>query len=287
MKRSGRRAGAANRGTPDYVERFPGEPITPPSPLRAVTRVLRSRWMVLAIGLLAGGLTMFALRSPNASAVGHCPDHQAELEAIAAELGLSVDTLSAHSVDAPSADPAAAPTAARPPARRGAAKEEDREDADPPDAIESVAIGPRSTLLRIPVRGLTREDLIDTYEDPRSGDRTHEAIDLMAPRGTEVLAAASGTVEKLFQSRLGGKTIYIRLPSGFIHYYAHLERYERGLTEGQEVEAGDVIGRVGSTGNASADAPHLHFAIYQASDDDGWWQGEAVNPFPLLSQTDT
>lgn len=104
----------------------------------------------------------------------------------------------------------------------------------------------------------------------------------MAPRGTEVLAAADGTVEKIFESRRGGRTVYVRLPSNDLHYYAHLHRYARGLHEGQDVRAGDVLGQVGSSGNAERDAPHLHFAVYEAEADDAWWQGVAVNPFPLL-----
>lgn len=136
--------------------------------------------------------------------------------------------------------------------------------------------------LLMPVRDVSPDDLVDSFGDPRSGGRIHEAIDVMAPRGTDVLAAAAGTVEKILESRLGGKTVYVRLPTNELHYYAHLHSYARGLGEGQSVQAGDVLGQVGSTGNAESDAPHLHFAVYEAGADGAWWQGEAVNPFPLL-----
>ena len=139
--------------------------------------------------------------------------------------------------------------------------------------------------LVLPVRGIARDALIDTFSQAREGGaRRHDAIDIMAPRGTPVIAASAGTVEKLFDSRKGGRTIYIRAPGGErIHYYAHLDAYADGLREGQEVRAGDVIGTVGSTGNARPDAPHLHYAIMELSADDDWWEGTPINPYPLLA----
>ncbi len=105
----------------------------------------------------------------------------------------------------------------------------------------------------------------------------------MAPRGTPVIAAAEGTVEKLFDSELGGRTIYIRRTGGqWIDYYAHLESYAPGLAEGQRIAQGEVIGSVGSTGDASPEAPHLHYAVNAMAPGEGWWQGKAVNPYPLL-----
>ncbi|RYD91503.1 MAG: M23 family metallopeptidase [Sphingomonadales bacterium] len=137
--------------------------------------------------------------------------------------------------------------------------------------------------LVIPVAGIAAAQLADTFDDARGEGRIHDAIDIMAPRGTPVLAAAAGTVEKLFESERGGTTIYIRRPSGqWIDYYAHLDSYAAGLAEGQKIAQGQIIGTVGSTGDASPEAPHLHYAINVMAPGEGWWQGRAVNPYPLL-----
>ena len=141
--------------------------------------------------------------------------------------------------------------------------------------------------LVIPVLNVRPTELSDTFTDSRGGgERLHEAIDIMAPRGTSVIAAGPGTIEKLFQSDAGGNTIYIRSNDGrTIHYYAHLDDYAEGLREGQKVRRGQRVGTVGSSGNASADAPHLHFAILQTTPDAAWWEpANAVNPYPLLSR---
>jgi murein DD-endopeptidase MepM/ murein hydrolase activator NlpD len=139
--------------------------------------------------------------------------------------------------------------------------------------------------LAIPVAGIRPEQLGDTFTQARAGGRPHDAIDIMAPRGTPVIAAAEGTVEKLFFSNGGGGiTAYVRSPDrAWSYYYAHLDRYAPGLAEGQQVRRGDPIGFVGSTGNASPDGPHLHFAISRMGPGDGFWQGTAINPYPLLA----
>lgn len=141
----------------------------------------------------------------------------------------------------------------------------------------------RAGPLVIPVAGVRAEQLVDTFDDARGEGRVHDAIDIMAPRGTPVIAAAAGTVEKLFDSVRGGRTIYIRRPGGqWIDYYAHLDGYAPGLAEGQKVARGQTIGSVGSTGDASPEAPHLHYAINAIAPGESWWQGKAVNPYPLL-----
>ena len=137
--------------------------------------------------------------------------------------------------------------------------------------------------LVVPVQGIAAADLMDTYDDPRGSNRVHEALDIMAPAGTPVLATADGVVEKLFDSDNGGLTIYQFDPTEtWCYYYAHLQRYAPGLAEGDHVKRGEVIGYVGSTGNASADAPHLHFGIYRLGEQKRWWKGAPVNPYPLL-----
>ena len=139
--------------------------------------------------------------------------------------------------------------------------------------------------LEIPVGGVNVAALHDTFNDARAVGRRHDAIDIMAPRGTEVLAADDGTIAKLFTSKAGGLTIYQFDPTQtFSYYYAHLDRYAPGLDEHQAVRRGQVLGYVGSTGNASADAPHLHFAIARLDTDRSWWKGDPINPYPLLAK---
>lgn len=138
----------------------------------------------------------------------------------------------------------------------------------------------------MPVAGIRPEQLTDTFTAARGGGtRVHDAIDIMAPRGTPVVAAAEGTLEKLFTSKPGGLTIYIRSPDRrTITYYAHLDAYAPGLREGMAVKLGQPLGTVGSTGNADPAAPHLHFAIMQTTPDANWWDpATAINPYPLLA----
>jgi peptidoglycan LD-endopeptidase LytH len=141
----------------------------------------------------------------------------------------------------------------------------------------------RSRQLDIPVRGVDPADLRDTFAESRGSTRAHEAIDIMAPRRTPVIAAQDGRIVKLFTSKAGGLTIYQFDPSEtFCYYYAHLDAYAEGIHEGERVERRQVIGYVGSTGNASADAPHLHFAIFKLTPEHQWWKGEPINPYPIL-----
>jgi len=137
--------------------------------------------------------------------------------------------------------------------------------------------------LLVPVQGIAAANLVDTFDDRRGTDRVHEALDIMAPAGTPVLAATDGTIEKLFDSDNGGLTIY-QFDTGRTHsyYYAHLQRYAAGLREGDPVRRGEVIGYVGSSGNASPGAPHLHFGIFLLGPEKEWWRGTPVNPYPLL-----
>ena len=138
--------------------------------------------------------------------------------------------------------------------------------------------------LLLPVQGIPASALRDTFGDNRDGgQRGHEAIDILAPTGTPVLAVDDGRIVKLFLSQPGGITVYQFDPTGrFAYYYAHLDRYADGLAEGQAVRRGSVIGYVGATGNARVDAPHLHFAIFRLGPEKQWWKGEPVNPFTYL-----
>jgi peptidoglycan LD-endopeptidase LytH len=137
--------------------------------------------------------------------------------------------------------------------------------------------------LTIPVAGVRPDQLIDTFDQARSEGRVHDAIDIPAPAGTPVLAASDGKILKLFQSERGGTTIYQLSPDEkTVFYYAHLERYADGLTEGSDVRQGDVIAYVGDTGNAGAGNYHLHFSIALLSDPKRYWEGSNINPYPLL-----
>lgn len=147
-----------------------------------------------------------------------------------------------------------------------------------------VSIGPRG--LAIPVAGIRPAALVDTFQQARAGGaRVHDAIDIMAPSGTPVLAAAPGRLEKLFFSKGGGGiTAYVRSLDGrWCYYYSHLQEYAAGLTEGQAIRRGQPIGLVGFTGNANPAGPHLHFAINRMEVGEKWYQGRPVNPYPLLT----
>lgn len=137
--------------------------------------------------------------------------------------------------------------------------------------------------LSLPIEGLKRRDLQDTFSQGRSGGKPHEATDILAALGTPVHAIEDGTIEKLFLSKPGGITIYEFDPDReYCYYYAHLDRYADGLREGQKVQRGDIIGYVGATGNARATTPHLHLAIFKLDGAKHWWQGTAVDPYPVL-----
>ena len=160
-----------------------------------------------------------------------------------------------------------------------------RAGADRATLAAAVLPPPNVPRLLIPVVGVRPDQLVDTFSQSREGGaRSHNAIDIMAPLGTPVVAAAAGRVERLFVSARGGNTVYVRSPDRtLIYYYAHLVAYAPGLTEGQTVRRGQPLGTVGFSGDASPEAPHLHFEIQQATPEAGWWQGKVqLNPYPLL-----
>ncbi|HXG89545.1 MAG TPA: peptidoglycan DD-metalloendopeptidase family protein [Vicinamibacterales bacterium] len=136
----------------------------------------------------------------------------------------------------------------------------------------------------IPVAGIEAKHLASTFEQARGGgSRVHEAMDILAPKGTPVFAVVEGKVAKLFTSAAGGLTIYQYDPTEkYCYYYAHLDRYAPGLVEGQQVSRGQVVGYVGVTGNAPPDTPHLHFAIFKLGADKKWWKGDPIDPFLVL-----
>jgi murein DD-endopeptidase MepM/ murein hydrolase activator NlpD len=135
----------------------------------------------------------------------------------------------------------------------------------------------------IPVAGVAAKDLVDSFDDQRGSDRHHNALDIMAARNTPVVAAVPGNVLKLHSSVAGGLTVYMSDSSShFVMMYGHLDSYRPGITEGQRIKRGEIIGFVGSTGNANPLAPHLHFQVTRNDNMKQWWKGTPVNPFPLL-----
>jgi len=199
-------------------------------------------------------------------------------------------TASGHALPSPAAPPEANPVAAQPstPAGQPDLTEADLPLRPEPQVQPAAAPVPDPAMakpagLLLPVQGVRYGEITDTYGQPRGKDRRHEALDIMAAKGTPVLAAADGKVVKLFNSKPGGLTVYEFDPtSTYAYYYAHLDRYADGLTEGKDVKRGDVIGYVGSTGNASAEAPHLHFAVVELTPEKQWWKGTPVDPYPML-----
>jgi peptidoglycan LD-endopeptidase LytH len=140
--------------------------------------------------------------------------------------------------------------------------------------------------LLIPVKGVSRATLRDNYYDKR-GKRSHQALDIMAKRGTPVLAADDGRIAKVYRHPLGGLSVYQYDPdAAFAYYYAHLDAYGKAVAEGAMLRRGDVVGYVGTSGNASPTAPHLHFAILRLGAEKKWYKGTPVNPFPYLNDVE-
>ncbi len=142
----------------------------------------------------------------------------------------------------------------------------------------------RSKRLMVPVDGVSPERVPDTFT-ARRGARIHSALDIMAPRGTPVLSADAGRVFKVRSNNLGGLTVYtIDADERIVYYYAHLDHYPKGLAEGQALQPGDVIGYVGTTGNAPDNLPHLHFQVLLYRGNGRWWDGDPLDPHPYLAR---
>lgn len=187
--------------------------------------------------------------------------------------GAATDTLTAPG-------PTPAPIALGPTPKTGATSGSSAPPVVPAD-IEAL----RAQAPIIPVAGVQAKNLIDSFDDMRGGTRRHNALDIMAQRNTPVLAATSGTILKMHDSVAGGLSIYESDPtSRFVIMYGHLDSYRPGLKEGASVKRGEILGFVGSTGNASPLAPHLHFQIMRNDNMKEWWKGTPLNPFPVFRQ---
>jgi peptidoglycan LD-endopeptidase LytH len=141
----------------------------------------------------------------------------------------------------------------------------------------------RQRKLLFPLQGFTSQGIKDSFNEER-GHHRHEAIDILAPRNTPVVAVEAGKIARLWYSQYGGITIYQFDPTAtYAYYYAHLERYADNLKEHDWVERGQVIGYVGTSGNAPKETPHLHFSIFKLTAEKNWWQGSAINPYEVFS----
>lgn len=218
--------------------------------------------LLFVLGVLVGANVVYFVLTRTPAATGIATTQTPRVDAAAA------DGTARASAVAPIETPPVPPSPASPPESPAALP------ATPTDAAGS---------LLIPVQGIAAASLHDTFNDARSEGRRHDAIDIMAPAGTPVLAVADGRIEKLFLSDRGGITLYQFNPDRTrAYYYAHLQRYADGIAEGQALRRGQVLGYVGATGNADPSAPHLHFAVFALGPEARWWEGTALNPYPML-----
>ena len=180
--------------------------------------------------------------------------------------------------------PAAAPAAGVPLPAKNLPEVQAPAPVDPAATTFDIDVKPTIGPLLVPVAGVSARELTDTFGQPRGTERQHQALDIPAPKGTPVLAAADGKIAKLFTSKPGGLTVYQFDPSEkYAYYYAHLDSYAPELKEGNTIRRGQMIGYVGVTGNSDPNAPHLHFAIFELGADKKWWEGTPVNPYPYLA----
>jgi peptidoglycan LD-endopeptidase LytH len=233
----------------------------------------RASWLVFAasLGFLAGMLVMAAVVTifpSGASVVANAP---------LAAAGASV------APDEPDQKVKVKPSLQETPPAVTAPEPEPPRSEEVPAIAENPIADLRQRNLALPVLGIKQEDLRSNFDELRGSSRRHEAIDILAPRNTPVFAVEDGKIARLFLSVAGGITIYQYDPDEkYVYYYAHLEKYALGLEEGDKVKRGDVIGYVGTTGNAPRNTPHLHFAIFKMTDDKRWWQGTPIDPYSVL-----
>ena len=218
--------------------------------------------LLFVLGVLVGANVVYFVLTRTPAATGIATTQMPRVDAAAA------DGTAPASAVAPIGTPPVPPSPASPP--------------ESPAVLPATPTDTTGNLL-IPVQGIAAAALHDTFNDARSEGRRHDAIDIMAPAGTPVLAVADGRIEKLFLSDRGGITLYQFNPDRTrAYYYAHLQRYADGIAEGQALRRGQVLGYVGATGNADPSAPHLHFAVFALGPEARWWEGTALNPYPML-----
>lgn len=237
-----------------------------------------SRLFILMLGILIGAAGVFYLMHDDIDRARANARAELLIGADADDGSVNLDLPARPAAPEPGALAVTEPVVLESPAFVPAAVEADA------DRAAASAPAPAGTgLLSMPVPGIKIEQLSDTYSQSRGLGRSHDAIDIMAPRGTPVLAVDDGKVVKLFNSKQGGLTVYqFDREEKLAYYYAHLDRYADGVVEGKALKRGELVGYVGSTGNANALAPHLHFAVFVLGPEKSWWKGTAVNPYLLL-----
>ncbi|MEO8743409.1 MAG: M23 family metallopeptidase [Lysobacteraceae bacterium] len=230
-------------------------------------------FLLFVFGSLCGAITMFLLMAPQ-QITTHV-EQTATLSPVAEPIAIAPKPVPTAQLPVAMVQ---APVMTTPVPSEPAASNQ-HVDTEPNTSMASSS----SSTLMIPVEGINANRLIDTFDAARATGRRHDAIDIMAPKGTRVLAAADGKVVKLFTSVRGGLTVYEFDPTAtYTYYYAHLDSYAPGITEGAKLQQGDLIGYVGSSGDASPTAPHLHFEITLLGPEKHWWQGTSINPYPVL-----
>ena len=233
-----------------------------------------AKLLAFLIGCGAGAVAAWSLLRVPANAAGPAPVVRSEA---APAPPASAPASPAHVLSVP---PSAPPSPDLPPLGAKASPEAPPSAAEPPVLVSDLD-RLKSRGLLSPVSGVNLRSIKDSFEEMRGGHR-HEAIDILAARGTPVVAVDDGTVSKLFTSKPGGLTVYLFDRKGeYCYYYAHLDRYAEGLQEGALLKRGETLGYVGTTGNAPKDTPHLHFTIFRLGPEKRWWEGVAVNPYPL------
>lgn len=221
--------------------------------------------IILLIGFILGALVLYIYLSPTVGTVATPPATPAVKSTPPVTDATPSPSTSAGQASVPISVPATQPLSS-----------------PPVQASDDLA----SRNLLIPVVGVKAEAISDTFNEMRGSTRRHEALDIMAAKGTPVVAVDDGTIKKLFTSQYGGLTIYqFDSAETVSYYYAHLDRYAEGVKEGLQVKKGDTLGYVGSTGNASPSAPHLHFAVFRLGAEKRWWEGEAINPYGLIARS--
>jgi murein DD-endopeptidase MepM/ murein hydrolase activator NlpD len=242
------------------------------SALRAWTQHTRTFAVGAGCGFLLGALLVSLLWQLDSARSPHAADHRDPAQAYDA-----IDRWPSHPTDAGGVERARD----RPASAMGRPAPPPQSPLIGPDPASSGELEERD--LQIPVEGVTAEQLTRQFSDQRGEARQHEAIDIVAPRNTPVRAVEGGTIARLFFSRAGGTTIYQFDPGGeYCYYYAHLEGYAEGLREGSSVRKGQILGYVGTSGNAPKNTPHLHFAIFRLTEARHWWEGTPIDPYDVF-----
>jgi murein DD-endopeptidase MepM/ murein hydrolase activator NlpD len=250
-------------------------------------RGVRTFGIGAACGFVAGSMLVGVLVWNFGNSMGRAAAPRASTAVDGATAAGSADGLA--DVDAPvlvplrtvPGSPAPTPTASAPPGATAGISPAPAPDHEPTATTPPPELTARH--LEVPVEGIRRDQLERTFEQQRSGSRLHEAIDILAPRNTPVKAVEDGTIARLFLSKAGGITLYQFDPSQtYCYYYAHLERYADGVKEGDHLNRGQILGYVGTSGNAPKDTPHLHFAIFRLTDAKRWWEGTPIDPYDIL-----